>query len=151
MLPHTPGIALAASLDDSQRSGLSQLWPINNLDQDTEYTYLNSRASFPHNASDRLIGKIGIYNVCPLRTLHSTSRSVISIFTTQVWQSILTKCYRKLSLSYQQTAFQVAQHHLSQLPSSCQWQANVSVTSLVPLSRDTTGNWAHPWLDYLTE
>jgi|GEM_PF-6362418 len=37
MLPHTPGMALAASLDDSQRSGLSQSRSISDFDQDTEY------------------------------------------------------------------------------------------------------------------
>jgi len=77
MLPHTPGMALAASLDDSQRSGLSQSRSISNFDQDTEYTYLNSRASFPHNDSDRLIGRIGISTVCPLRTLRSTNHSIM--------------------------------------------------------------------------
>ena len=89
--------------------------------QDTEYTYLNSRASFPHNAFDRLIGKIGINTACPLRTLHSTSYSIMfNLHNKSVTIDILTICYRKFSLSYQQTAFQVAQHHLSQRPSSCQ-------------------------------
>ena len=152
MLPHTPGMVLAASLDDSQRSGLSQSRSISNFDQDTEYTYLNSRASFPHNASDRLIGRIGINTICPLRTLRSINHSIMyNLHNKSVTIDRLTICYRKFSLSYQRTAFRVAQHHLSQLPSSCQWQANVSVTSPAPLSRDTTGNWAHPWLDYLTE
>jgi len=152
MLPHTPGMALAASLDDSQRSGLSQSRLISNFDQDAEYTYLNSRASFPHNASDRLIGRIGINTICPLRTLRSTNHSVMfNLHNKSMTIDRLTICYRKLSLYYQQMAFQVAQHHLSQLPSSSYRQAILHVRSPVPLSQGTTGNWAHPWLDYLTE
>ena len=121
MLPHTPGMVLAVSLDDSQRSGLSQSRSISNFDQDTEYTYLNSRASFPHNASDRLIGRIGINTICPLRTLRSTNHSIMfNLHSKSVTIDRLTICYRKISLSYQRTAFRVAQHHLSQLPSSCQ-------------------------------
>jgi len=102
MLPHTPGMALAASWDDSQRSGLFQSQSISDFGQDTEYTYLNSRASFPHNASDRLIGKIGIDTACPLRILHSTSYSVMfNLHNKSMAIDRLTICYRKLSLSYQ--------------------------------------------------
>ena len=121
ILPHTPGIVLSALLDNSQHSGLFQSQPISNFDQDIGYTYLNSQASSLHNAFNKLIGRIRINTICPLYTLCSTNHFVMfNLHNKSIAIGRLTIYYCKLSLSYQQTAFQMAQHHLSQLPSLCQ-------------------------------
>ena len=69
---HTPGIPTTASGIFSQRSGLGGA----RSDRDTRMemgTYLNSNASSPQSALERLTARMGINMSVPLSTLHQAS------------------------------------------------------------------------------